>query len=222
MEAAFVDTSARLRVGFICAANDVQPQGSLLETGFAVTKAEAQTLVDTVAARLGEADLVIIGGSVPHPSIAWCYAAILDACASAQTPCWVDSYGPGMTAALDAATPPALAKPNRQELPTTEAWERCGELHISDGPGALEIHRGDERWQVRPPVVDEVNPVGSGDCYVAGLAHGRLSGLDFADQLRWAAAAGAANAARWDVAQISAGDAEPLLPHVVVEAGAAP
>lgn len=200
-----IPTAARMRVGFICAANDEAPQGALLENGFAVSADEAATLVSTVQARISDSDLVIISGSVPDPSVNHCYAAILDACAAAGVPCWVDSYGAAMDAALANGNPPTLSKPNREEFAQSAHWERCGELHITDGGASTTVHHGNAAWKLVPPPVEEVNPVGSGDCYVAGLAHARLSGGDFREQLAYAAACGAANAARWDVAQIGAG-----------------
>jgi sugar/nucleoside kinase (ribokinase family) len=79
------------------------------------------------------------------------------------------------------------------------------ELHITDGPGRTEIHGTEGRFELIPPPVREVNPIGCGDCYVAGLAHGQLSGWNLAQRYRYAAACGAANAKRWDVAQIAPG-----------------
>jgi fructose-1-phosphate kinase PfkB-like protein len=62
----------------------------------------------------------------------------------------------------------------------------------------------------------EVNGIGSGDCWLAGYAHGRLSGWDIPRSLAWAAAAGAANAARAEVARIGPEDVKPLIERVQV------
>lgn len=218
VETAFTDTAARLRLGFQAPG----PEGttSLLETGFTVTPAEVDRLIDTIAERAPSADLVVVGGSVPDPATCdGLLVAILTVCAAAGTPCWVDSYGPAMDRALASDQPPALAKPNAEEQARGGDWHRCGELHVSNGPAAVCVRRGTERWRVVPPQVDEANPVGSGDSYVAGLAHARLMGEPFARQLAWAAAAGAANAARSDVAEIGPEDIVPLLDQVTVEAG---
>jgi fructose-1-phosphate kinase PfkB-like protein len=72
------------------------------------------------------------------------------------------------------------------------------------------------RYRVTPPAVPEVNPVGSGDCYLAALAHARLSGFTYTDQLRYAAAAGAANARQLAVATLGPADIEPLMAGVDV------
>jgi fructose-1-phosphate kinase PfkB-like protein len=64
--------------------------------------------------------------------------------------------------------------------------------------------------------VDVRNPVGSGDCYLAALAHARLTGMALTDQLRYAAAAGAANAARIDIARIAPADIRALVDDVQI------
>jgi len=53
---------------------------------------------------------------------------------------------------------------------------------------------GGEEWRVTTPPVRAVNPVGSGDCFSAGLTLALQRGQGVAATLRLAAAAGAANA----------------------------
>ena len=59
--------------------------------------------------------------------------------------------------------------------------------------GAAGVLDGDA-WQVETPPVRAVNPVGSGDCFSAGLTLALQRGDGTAAALRLAAAAGAANA----------------------------
>jgi len=114
--------------------------------------------------------------------------------------------------------PPALAKPNREELASGKHWDRVEELHITDGANPIEVNsREAGRWRVTPPVIRQVNPIGSGDCYMAALAHGWLRGFGLEDRLRYAASAGAANALKLDVAMVSPGEVEALLGQVGLE-----
>lgn len=216
VQPAFTACAAGTRIGFIA----VQPAGgttALLENGGEASPAEQEALVAAVAARLPDHDLMLIGGA-PPPGCESLYARLLTLCATARIPCWVDAYGPAMRAALAGAHPPALAKPNREEHGDGTAWERVDELHLSDGPGTVEIRRRGRCWRLTPPPVEEINPVGSGDCYVAALAHARLSGWDDDRAWRYAAAAGAANAARADVAMVGPDDIAPLTGAARVEA----
>jgi len=69
-----------------------------------------------------------------------------------------------------------------------------------------------------PPVkVREVNSVASGDALVAGMVYALLKKMPFEDGLRWGCAAGAANAAEWQVANASKESIERLVEKVIIE-----
>ena len=210
-------TRAPTRVGFQAVDPVRGGTTALLEGGFPVEPEEVDAFVAEVARRLPGVDLALIGGSVPDPAADDLVRRCLDLCTAAGVPCWVDSYGPAMDRALAAARPPRVVKPNREEFGSGRGWRACPEIHVTDGPNPILVHLPGRRLRVRPPAVREVNPIGSGDSYVAGLAHARLSGWPLEEQLSYAAAAGAANAARADVARVGPEDIRALSPGVCVE-----
>jgi tagatose 6-phosphate kinase len=216
MEPHFVPTAARTRTGFLC----MHPGGgktSLLENGFQVSAQEQLQLVAQCERLLAGTQLVVIGGSVPDPSCVALYRLILEACARAQVPCWVDAYGAVMDEALGSRHPPALVKPNLAEYGTNHRrWLPASELHLTDGGNEIRVRHPEGRFRVQPPRVLERNPVGSGDCYLAALAHGRSCGWDLYTQLRYAAAAGAANAASGQVARITPEEISALVGEVSI------
>jgi len=215
---AFVQTAATLRVGFMAGGAEGHPT-TVFPGGFPVTSAECAALLEQVEKLLGSVRLVIASGSVPDPAAEPLYAELLELCARRGVPCWLDAYGPAMSRALEGAVAPGLAAPNRQEWANSRGWERVEELHITDGDAAVEIiSRREGRWRVFPPAIRQINPVGCGDCYLAGLAHGWLTGFSWEERLRYAAAAGAANALRQDVAMIGPAEVGPLLDQVRLEA----
>ncbi|MBA3683958.1 MAG: hypothetical protein H0W72_01780 [Planctomycetes bacterium] len=215
IEPAFVTTAARTRIGFSAVAAGGGTT-AVLEDGFAVTPAEVGALLARVRDLLTGIDLVIVSGSVPDPACVGLYRMVLDACDLAAVTCWVDAYGPAMLEALSGSHPPAVAKPNRTEYEHGRLWLACAELHLTDGAREVHVRHPQGRFRVTPPPVTEVNPIGSGDCYLAALAHARLSGLPLVEQLRYAAAAGAANAARADVARIAPSEIAALAEHTTV------
>ena len=182
-----------------------------MEQGPTIEPTEVGALVAHVRARLAEVDLVIISGGVPSATCNDLYRVLLDTCHQAGKPCWVDGYGPAMDAALAGPHPPALVKPNREEFgaegdKSGRRWVVSNEVHLSDGSSEVHVMTPSGRFRVVPPKIYELNPIGSGDCYVAALAHARLAGQPLTEQLKYAAAAGAANAARRDVARIGPED----------------
>jgi fructose-1-phosphate kinase PfkB-like protein len=80
--------------------------------------------------------------------------------------------------------------------------------------GAVAVTRKQGAWLVKPPKVEAVSAVGSGDAMVAGFAAASLGGRGFADCLRWAVAAGAANATRFENAGCTRDEVTKLIPEV--------
>ena len=219
VEPCFTPIAASTRSGFLLTDPVAGGTTAVMERGPNISTSEIGALVATVRARLAEVDLVIISGGVPCTTCDDLYRVLLEACHQAGKPCWVDSYGPAMDAALAGPHPPALVKPNREEYGDDgRKWVRAQEIHLSDGGGEISVLTPVGRFRVTPPHIVEINPVGSGDCYVAALAHARLSGWSMREQLRYAAAAGAVNAARRDVARIGPEDIAKLCDLVHVEA----
>jgi fructose-1-phosphate kinase PfkB-like protein len=74
---------------------------------------------------------------------------------------------------------------------------------ITDGSRPWYACHEDVVWRVTPPQVTPVNPTGSGDSMVAALLAAIGQGWDDPRSLAFASGAGAANAARWGVAESS-------------------
>ena len=218
IEDAFLDVEAPVRVGFMASCGEDSHPTTILPNGFPVTPEECSTLLSRVEGWLPEVALVIISGSVPSPVAESLYAELLQQAHLARVPCWLDAHGPALQKALASKFPPDLAKPNHEEYQQSQHWENIPELHITDGgnPTLVSI-KGQGHWQVKPPAIQQVNPVGCGDCYLAGLAHGWAQEWRVEHRLRFASAAGAANALRQDVAMISPREIESLVDSVCVK-----
>ena len=215
---AFLCNDAPIRVGFMASNPQADHPTTVLPAGFSVTSSECEALANRVRERLDNMSLLIISGSVPHSNANDLYRILLEHSQQLGIPCWLDAHGPALRQALGGNVPPDLAKPNLSEYGQSDNWDQVAELHITDGEQPVEVRSHQEGlWRITPPSIRQVNPVGCGDCYLAGLAHGWLQGLPFVERLKLASAAGAANALRPDVAMIDWGGIECLLDRVVVE-----
>ena len=194
-----------------------------------ITETEAAELMDRYAAALDGTEIVCFGGSAPHPVLDDAYRRMIEQAKGRGIRALLDSRGEALRLGLEAA--PFMVKPNLVETahllgrPLAEESACWGAVDyyrrlgieivvLSMGKEGALIDWGGRRWRALPPQVQEVNPVGSGDCLVAGFACGLLWGWEEERTIRLAVAAGAANAAVWDAASPGRTEVEALAPGV--------
>ncbi len=198
----------------------VRTEGTPAQTAFfdpdpVITPDEAEALLHRVeGAFLAEnVEAVTLSGSSPSPATHELFADLIALALARKVPVLLDTYGPALEAVWgfwpwsihvnrgEAAGHLGTGAPSDEQVfGLLDRWSRhgvsCGV--ITDGPGpALALVHG-RRFRVTPPPVAVVNPVGSGDCLLAGLADGRLRGLPPEGLLRHAFACAVANVVVWD------------------------
>jgi tagatose 6-phosphate kinase len=91
-----------------------------------------------------------------------------------------------------------------------------GAAAITMGSGGAVMVNSEGNWLATAPPIKAVNPVGSGDCFLAGLLAGISEGRGEAEALRLATAAGAANALALHAGDIEPAQVERLALNVIV------
>ncbi len=182
----------------------------IYELGEPVPATRVAELLDWFRGAVREYEAVTISGSLPPGVTPDFLVELLRTARAAGVPALLDTGGEALRRGL-AEGRPRLVKPNAAELaaltgaePATpaEAAEAAAELSarhgatvvVSLGPQGAVAAEGATRLYARPPAIDAVSAVGSGDCALAGLARGVARGLPLAEALADAVAAGAANA----------------------------
>ncbi len=194
-------------------------QSAFFDPDPAVTPTEAENLYHRIEGALTEGGVtgLTLSGSSPSRATDGLYSDLIALARSRRVPVFLDTYGP----ALDAIWGfwPQVMQLNRREAaahlgtPTaTDAdvlrllrdWARhgvqCGV--VTDGPNpVLAVYRG-RIYRATPPAIESVNPIGSGDCLLAGLVDGWLSDRDAESLIRRAVGCAVANALVWDAGAI--------------------
>jgi len=200
----------------------------LLEPGPEVDAAARQEILASFRALAAAAELSVLCGSLPPGMGAGDYATLAREEAAAGRRCGVDTSGEPLRRALDAG--PFLLKPNRDEAaellgtPIRGIGEGARAARALSGRGvalpvvSLGAQGAVACWQGRTffasVAVEVVNPVGSGDCLVGGLAVELARGASAEDALRLGVACGAANALTAETGVVRREDVEALLPRV--------
>ncbi len=208
-------TEAPTRIILTARTEGTSDQTAFFDPDPAISASEAEALYNRVEGALTEGGITAmsLSGSSPSPPTHGVYAALIALARSRRVPVLLDSYGP----ALDAIWGfwPDVIQLNRREAaahlrrPQVDdsgvfellaRWARhgveCGV--VTDGPLPVLALYGGRRYRAIPPSVEPVNPIGSGDCLLAGLIDARLSSLDPEPALRHALACAVANALVWD------------------------
>lgn len=189
------------------------------EPGCTLSAAHWERFACDVATAARGVDAVCISGSVPPGAPEGALRDLIERTGRGGCPVWVDTSGTALAEAMGAAmSGSAIAmsvgiKVNAEEAAAlvgqpvvsaesaavaAEAIRRRGTQRVAitlGAAGAVLVSDGATLW-ARPPAIAEVNAVGSGDCFLAGLVAGWHEHGSPEDALRLATAAGAANALR--------------------------
>ena len=229
-----VPTGAPTREILTVRAPGVEPT-AFFDPDPAITPAEAEALLRQVEKVLasGDVEALTLSGSSPSPATHGLFGDLIALARARRVPAFLDTYGP----ALDEIWGfwPDAIQLNRREAglhlrkpsPTVDDldallgdWARHGVklAVVTDGPGTVLARIGGRLYRATPPKIDPVNPIGSGDCLLAGLVDAHLAHLDPEAILRRALAAAVANALVWDAGAIEVEEVRRLEGEVTVEA----
>jgi tagatose 6-phosphate kinase len=228
-----VQTGAATREILTVRAPIVEPT-AFFDPDPAITYDEAEALLKAIEHALagGGVEALTLSGSSPSPSTHGLYSDLIALAKARRVPAFLDTYGPALESiwgfwpeAIQLNRREAglhLRKPNPTDADLArllDDWSRHGVkvAVVTDGPGAVLARIDGKTYRATPPKIDPVNPIGSGDCLLAGLVDARLAVLGPEDLLKRAVAAAVANALVWDAGAIELDEVRSQEGAVVVE-----
>lgn len=200
-------------------------QTEVLEAGPVVSETEWHGFLEHFVTLLDEATLVVASGSLPKGVPTSAYRQLNELVHRLGKRMILDTSGVALQEGV--MSQPFLVKPNESELaalePNKDASEALEQLatnipwvvHSKGKDGAEGIVNG-QRYRVSVPNVKAVNPVGSGDAMVAGLAVGLHRNLSVEEILALGSATGTLNALEAGTGQINASALPDLLSAISV------
>lgn len=200
-------------------------QTAYVEPGPRILDNEKEEMVITfkeiIDNKSSDIKLVILSGSVPSDNCNDIYKIMIEIAKKRGIKTILDSRNHALIKGLGAK--PYLIKPNIKELGHILKYRIENINKISDSKLAEYITRlnqfadvviltlgnkgsilsnGKETYKAIPPEIKVINPVGSGDSFLAGFAYALYMSSDILECLKIATAAGTANASIWDAACI--------------------
>jgi len=216
-----IATASPTRVILTVRTQDSPDQTAFFDPDPEVLPAEADALFRAVASALDSAGIeaVTLSGSSPSPATHALFSDLIGLTRARSVPVFLDTYGPALDA-IGNSWPDAIqlnrreaaahlrtstgALTDEQVRTLLDDWSqqgvRCG--IVTDGPGPVFGKIDGRHYRALPPPIAAVNPIGSGDCLMAGITDAWLSRLDPAQTLRHGIACALANALVWDAGAI--------------------
>lgn len=212
----------------------------VLEPGPQVTSEDENLMKAKIEDLAKQAGLIIISGSIPKGCRPELYTELIEICSSHDVDVFLDASGSALVEGIKGK--PGFIKPNEDEI---KPWLNPSGHIDSDSEVALHHYgtaiqnlakdTGIPRvivslgalgalacidgilYRIRIPELKAVNPVGSGDSFVAGFAYAHVRKLPVEQCLRYAAAAGSANVLNPTAGCVLPADHERIMGQIEVD-----
>lgn len=210
-------------------------QTEILEQGPTIQEHEALNFIEHLEIILNNVDVVVISGSLPKGLANNYYVKIIELCKKCGVAVVLDCSGKALKNVLESQQKPTVIKPNTEELSQLIGKEVTDDIQelksvlsgqlfqgidwivVSLGAkGAFAKHK-DKFYRVKIPKIKVVNPVGSGDSTVAGIAAGLVHALPEAELLKNATVLGMLNAQEERTGYVNLEHSEVLYSQIEVE-----
>jgi tagatose 6-phosphate kinase len=195
-------------------------QTAYVEPGPYVSDTEKEKIIELftniINENKSEIKLLVLSGSIPSKNCNDIYKIMIEIARKKKIRVVLDSRGEALKIGL--AARPFLIKPNIKELEeilkvklnsnvkkdVNNLVNYVKELNkyadivalTMEDEGSI-ISNGKNIYKATPPRIKVINPVGSGDSFIAGFVYGINEGFNFLDLIRMATAAGVANVSMW-------------------------
>ncbi|MFM0842760.1 tagatose-6-phosphate kinase [Streptococcus suis] len=210
-------------------------QTEILEQGPTIQEHEALNFIEHLEITLNNVDVVVISGSLPKGLASNYYVEIVELCKKCGVAAVLDCSGEALKNVLESQQKPTVIKPNTEELSQLIGKEVTDDIQelksvlsgqlfqgidwivVSLGAQGAFAKHNDKFYRVRIPKIKVVNPVGSGDSTVAGIAAGLVHALPEAELLKNANVLGMLNAQEEQTGYVNLENAESLYSQIEVE-----
>lgn len=206
-------------------------QTEVLEPGPELIDGELEKFLEKYKMLLKDASVVVASGSVPRNLSKDIYKKLIEIAKENNKKFLLDTSGELLIKGIEGK--PFFIKPNKDEIEdimgrkvetTEDILKEIDEFHkkgiefvvISLGKdGSIAGYKG-EKYRVRVPKVKAVNPVGSGDAFVGGIATGIERGYNIEKILAFAAACGTSNALEEETGVVNKDTVNKLMEEIEV------
>lgn len=227
----FINISGETRSCLAIISND-GVQTEILESGPLISEYEKNEFLTVYEKLLDGVDIICASGSLPKGISSNIYQDLIKIANKKNKKFLLDTSGEALKLAIEAG--PYLIKPNKKELEDLMGISIDSEEDLIDagksllnkgieivvlslgGRGAL-LFNEKHIYRVSLPKVESINPVGSGDAMIGGMAMAISKGWDWENIIRLGAACGTANAMESETGKVDINNVNMISGKIIIE-----
>jgi len=205
----FISTQEESRICLNIIDHNLGSQTEILENGPTISELEWLELCRKIHSLSKNCEFIVLSGSLPKGLSIDSYKELIGIIHHNNSKAVLDTSGKSLEIGLEGA--PYMVKPNKQELQQMLKTKELNQNEMIEAikmiekkgvtltivslgeAGAIVSYKG-QILKVTPPKIEAVNPVGSGDAFVAGITAGLHLKKGIEESLILGTAAAAANA----------------------------
>ncbi len=226
-----ISTKSETRSATITIETDPQRLTTFFKPNNPITEKEVNEFKSKLEKVIQNCSTVIFSGSSPCAETNEIFSFGIGLANQLDKTSILDTYGDHLQSTIDAS--PTILHNNISEIEKSFSIDLSTEnnkvsfLHdlykngiklafLTDGANPTYASKFDFIYKIDSLTIDEVDPTGSGDAFVAGIAHGIEKGIIFDEFVKTASALGAVNASKWDVCSSALEETEEHIQKVTV------
>src|SRR5699024_11170632 len=211
--------------------SDDGSQTEILEPGPKISQKELDDFYKTYEKLVDKSKIICGSGSIPQNAPVDIYKKLIEIAGKKDKEFILDTSGQPLKEGIKAS--PYMVKPNKEELESIighsintekellEAIKGIQEygvklIIVSLGAEGSVVCYEDEIYKVQAPKIKAINPVGSGDSMVGGIAVGLSRGYDFKKMIKLATSCGTANAMEKETGKVNINNVEEVMEEVKI------
>jgi len=205
---------------------------SIFEPQSKLSKSEINEFKTKLKKMIQNCKIVVFSGSIPNEEAASIITYGIKLAHEFDKISILDTYGEHLQSCIDAA--PTIIHNNSDEIESSlnidlktqqskisflkKLYAQGIKLSfITDGSKPTFASKFDFIYKIKSPKINEIDPTGSGDAFVAGIAYGLERALVFDEFVKIASALGSINAASWNVCTTKLEEIENIVDTIIVE-----
>lgn len=228
----FIKTNGETRTTYTINDNKNSTTTEIREVGPTISNSENEEFFEFLNATNFENKIYTCSGSLPNGLDSKFYDRLLETLKHNKV--IIDTSGSNLRhIVFDAENKPYAIKPNideirdllgdevdkmtYKEIISLDIFKEIPVLIVSLGKDGCIAKFGDKHYKCTVPVIEAINPVGSGDSSIAGLAYGIDNNLSNEEILKYSMACGVLNALEEEIGYINIDNLENIKSLIVVE-----